>query len=193
MVNRVQIVPACLRDVTYIIAYLRQSDAEEVFCQLPEGTTGFEVALTLLATDAYVALLDGQPVMAFGTHPLTVAASAAWAIGTDKTPRVVAAVTRYFVEVIGPRLVSDGHETLEARSLLSHSAAHRWMRASGAEVAGPPFIYGRDRKKFLLFRWTADAFRVISAMRASSQGACTAGAGDCLPVSPRPPTPATGD
>lgn len=183
---RIEIVPACLRDLTYITAYMRSQDAEEVYCQLPEATVGLEVALTLLATDAYVARLDGQPVMAFGTHPLSTAAVAVWAIGTDRTPRVAAAVARFFRAVVAPRLIADGYETMEARSLASHRTAHRWMALSGGEVIGPPFIFGRGRKLFLLFRWTADAFRAISDPCGASQGPST---GPGLDASPTPLAP----
>jgi hypothetical protein len=159
----IEIRPACLRDLSYIMAYLRERDAEEVYCQLPEGTTGIELAYGLLQTDAYVALVNGQPVAGFGTAPLSEVARSVWALGTDKMRRAVPAITRFFQQNYVPKLISDGNRVMEARSTVDHVEAHRWMKASGAKVIGPPFTFGRGGKQFLLFRWTAEDFEGISS------------------------------
>lgn len=159
----IEIRQACLRDLSYVMAYLRERDADEVYSQLAEGTTGIELAYGLLQTDAYVALLDGQPVAGFGTAPLSAVARSVWALGTDRMRRVVPAITRFFQQQYVPALIADGNEIMEARSLVDHVEAHRWMRATGARVIGPPFTFGRGGKQFLLFRWTADDFEGISS------------------------------
>lgn len=150
--------PANLRDVSYIVANLRPLDELEVRCQLPEKTTGLEIAYFLThGDDAWVAYDKGYPVMAFGVAPLNVAAVSVWALGTQRAWRAVPAMTRYFIGEVVPELMERGYHTMEARSIVEHESAHRWMRSTGAVVQGEPFVYGRNREKFLLFRWSRDA------------------------------------
>lgn len=158
MVGRVTIEPACLRDASYVVANMRPADAEEVWCQVPEGTTGYELAhMLLFSGDAFIAKLDGVPAAFLGTQPLNVACMVAWAVGTKRMPRVLPALTRFAIQEHIPKRIAQGFVTMEARSLVGHEDAHRWLRSTGAVVQGEPFVYGRNREKFLLFRWSADA------------------------------------
>ncbi|MBN9270442.1 MAG: hypothetical protein J0J15_09370, partial [Mesorhizobium sp.] len=61
----VRIVPATLRDLSYIAANLRPEDRDEIDCQC-DGWTPALLALTALQGLAYVAELDGNPEAGFG-------------------------------------------------------------------------------------------------------------------------------
>ena len=164
MVSRVTIEPATLRDASYIMANLCERDREEVMCQVPEGTKMHEMAYNLLmGSDAYAARLRGNPVTFFGTSMINVACRSVWALGTDDMIKTVPAITRFFANDLLPLLIAEGYHTMEARSLITHQQAHRWMLGTGAKVSGEPFEYGRNREKFLLFRWTADTFEANKA------------------------------
>lgn len=150
--------PACLRDTSFIFANMRPADTVEVMCQLPEGCKMHEVAWSMLqGGDAFVAKRKGLPVMVYGTAPMNVACLSVWAIGTAHTFRVLPAVTRHMIHEHLPERMEQGYVTMEARSHVGHVEAHNWMRSTGAVALGEPFIYGRDRQKFLLFRWTPEA------------------------------------
>lgn len=154
---RVDIKPACLRDASYVVAHMRPEDEAEVLCQLKPDVIGYEIAYSLVFSgDAFIACWDDVPTMLFGAHPLNVCTLSVWAIGTRKTWRVLPEVTRFMVEHYLPAKIDDGFFAMEARSLVGHEAAHRWMESTGAVACGPPFVYGRDREMFLMFRWTAD-------------------------------------
>lgn len=162
----VEIRAATLRDASYVVANMRQRDADEVWCQLPDGVKSHEVTYNLLmASDAFTAFLDGVPAMFFGTSLMNAAALSAWAIGTSKAQRVVPAVTRFLVEEHLPDRVRDGFVVMEARSHIDHVEAHRWMLSTGAQIVGEPFPFGRSREKFLLFRWTEASFGAIKRKR----------------------------
>jgi hypothetical protein len=57
--------------------------------------------------------------------------------------------------------VAQGYTSMEARSLLEHTHAHNWIRATGGVEHGPPFEFGRNGEMFQLFRWTAAYWRGI--------------------------------
>lgn len=156
---RVDIVPACLRDTSYVFANMRPLDETEVRCQVPLDVKMHELAWSMLeGSEAFVARYKGVPVMVYGTAPMNVACLSVWAIGTAKTFRVLPAVTRHMIHDHLPERLKQGFVTMEARSHVDHTEAHRWMESTGAVAHGDPFVYGRDRQKFLLFRWTPEAF-----------------------------------
>lgn len=158
----VEIKPACMRDASYIMAHLRPMDQLEVRCQIPDSVTMGQMTWFMLQSgDAFVAYLRNQPVMFFGTSTLNVAAKSIWAVGTERTPRVIPRVTRFVIHEHCPELVKQGFLILEARSLVQHAEAHRWMLSSGAKKSGEPFYYGAGRELFQLFRWTIDDFTSI--------------------------------
>lgn len=155
---KVEIVPACLRDTSYVFANMRRADFAEVDCQMPDGYVMHEVAWAMLnGSDAFVAKRDGVPAMVYGTAPMNAACLSVWAIGTAKTFRVLPAVTRHMIHEHLPARLEQGFITMEARSHVDHVEAHIWMRSTGAVALGRPFVYGRERQKFLLFRWTPEA------------------------------------
>jgi hypothetical protein len=107
-----------------------------------------------MGSACWVAKLDGQPVAAFGVGMLNIAAASGWAFGTKRMKRAIPAITRYFYDAVYPTLVESGVRMVEARSLVSHIEAHRWMLANGAELVGGAFPYGKNGEAFMLFRWT---------------------------------------
>jgi hypothetical protein len=150
----VAIIEATLRDLTFIAANMRRRDREEIMCQLPEGTSTAEVAAYAMQANPHVATLDGQPVAAFGAVGRTVSVLEAWAWGTDRMPRAVPAITRYVARVLMPQWLDAGVRRLEARSIATHTAAHRWMTSTGAALECAMPDYGRDGEGFYLFAWT---------------------------------------
>lgn len=158
MASSVKVIPACLRDASFILANMRALDEIEVLCQVPADQRRHELAWALLqGSDAFVATHNGVPVMVYGTAPMNVACLSVWAIGTAKTFKVLPVVTRHMIYTHLPDRLAQGFETMEARSHVDHVQAHAWMRSTGAVANGEPFVYGRDRQKFLLFRWEPEA------------------------------------
>lgn len=157
----IRIEPACLRDASFVCANLNDQDRDETLCQLPEHTKMHELAWALISGDgeSYTAFWRNQPVAIFGVSPLHVAALGVWMLGTRRSWRAAPTVARFVRDDIGPRMAALGYRTMEARSIESHVAAHRWMEASGAKRWTEPFEWGKSGERFVLFRWTADALR----------------------------------
>lgn len=169
----VTIKPAVFRDASFITANLRPIDYAEAFCQLPDGATTIELAWWLLHSgDAFIAYLDDTPVFFFGTSPMTATCYSVWGLGTDRTTRVIPAVTRYLMTTHIEKRIAEGALTMEARSILEHREAHGWMRGVGATQLGEPFEYGKGGELFVLFRFTVAGYRAMRDKRWSKAEPC---------------------
>lgn len=156
----VEFVSINLRDISYICANLRPSDAVELFCQrsYSDGYTLAQEVVHYWGRCAAVVHHRGQPVAALGVTEMQPGVWAAWAFGTIKTGRVVPYMSRYMMRVLIPAAVAMGARRVEARSISSHHAAHRWIRSLGAH--GPVELeqWGKGGETFLLFWWTLPPF-----------------------------------
>jgi hypothetical protein len=152
-VSRIEIVPATIRDLTFIAANLRAEDWREIECQLADGVGRGEVAAYGLAGEAWVATMDGQPVAAFGAAAMAYSVVSVWAWGTKRMARTVPAITRFIVEDCVPRWIEAGVTRAEARSIEGHETAHRWLRSLGGQEQPCP-AWGKRGEDFTLFWWT---------------------------------------
>lgn len=133
---------------------MRGADRDEVMCQVPDGTKTYEIASMMLhAGDAFIAYYDDMPVLFFGAHPMNVCTLEAWAMGTEKTRRVIVEASRYMLTEFRPLAIAQGYRTMECRSQVGHVEAHRWLESTGAVVNGTPFVYGKNGEEFVLYRW----------------------------------------
>ena len=166
MAGRVTIHDATLRDATYVMAWLRPADVEEVECQVPVGMSRSEMAYNLLLSgQTFAARIGDQPVGFFGTNTINAACLAVWALGTKNMWRAVSEMNRFLIDTHLPARIAEGYRTMEARSIITHTDAHHWIRQLGGVQHGPEFEFGRHREKFLLFRWNADDLSAIAAKR----------------------------
>ncbi len=162
----VTIKPAVFRDASYVTANLRPADHHEAFCQLADGVTTVELAWWLLhAGAAFVAYDNEQPVALFGTAPMTPFCYSLFAVGTPAMRRAVPAISRFLMREHVEQRIAAGALTMEARSLATHTEAHRWMLSLGAEQQGEPFPYGKAGELFVMFRWTVAGYRAIREKR----------------------------
>lgn len=162
----VTIEPATMASASFICANLRPLDHAEAFCQLPEGTRTHELAHAMLMSgDNYVVKLRDEPIIFFGASPMNAVCSSVWAIGTKRFDRGVPALMRFFDSTLGPKLRALGVTSLEARAMVEHEQAHRWIHLTGGVAHGPAFEYGRNGEKFVLFRWTETSISAAAGKR----------------------------
>ena len=81
-----RIIPATLRDLSYIAANLRPQDRAEIDCQLDHWSPAL-LAFTALQGFAYVAELDGNPEAGFGAAEQRSGLWIAWSWGTRALAR----------------------------------------------------------------------------------------------------------
>lgn len=155
-----KIVPATLRDMSYVLYHLNPSDEEELACQIDPTLRRDHLAYALLmGGENFAVRNDDQPVAVFGTAPLNRATVSVWALGTKAMPRAAPYISRHMLKHHAPKLLADGIRHMEARSHANHHTAHRWLLGLGAKQHGDPFPFGNAGEPFLLFRWTKEEFK----------------------------------
>lgn len=155
----VEIVPATLRDLTWIAAHMRPEDWAEIAPIGAEGIEPHDVAWQASQSpEAWVARWKDQPVAALGVQPLVATVLNAWAFGTKALWRAVPALTRFVLEERVPDWLRVGITRVEARSIAGHDRAHRWMIAMGAHPT-PCRSFGRNGEDYVMFAWLAEEFR----------------------------------
>lgn len=161
--TRVEIIPATLRDVSYILANLCEDDERELRLQYADTFALTDLAAIAVAGEAWVALADGQPAEACGLARSEISPhlGIAWAFGTDRRRRAIPALTRHIRERVYYWL-RDGVRRVEARAIADHYTAHRWLIGLGAQALPLP-AWGRNGEDFTLFWWTRETWAASSA------------------------------
>jgi hypothetical protein len=149
----VRIIPATLRDLSYIAANLRPEDRAEIDCQLDHWSPTL-LALTALQGFASVAELDGNPEAGFGAAEQRSGLWIAWSWGTRRMKRCVPGITEFFHQVLGPEVAARGAWRVEARALAANELALRWLARLGAVQRCLLPGYGRNGEDFFLYDWT---------------------------------------
>lgn len=142
-----------MRDVSYIIANMRDCDKAEIYCQIPKDIKASEYAYSLLhSMECYVATYRGNPALVFGVSPMVTAVLSAWAFGTKEMTRCIPAATR-FLKSRKADWIAQGYHRMEARTLSTHKQAHRWLESTGAKRVCSLPEWGSDGELFYLYVW----------------------------------------
>ncbi|PAP92658.1 hypothetical protein [Mesorhizobium wenxiniae] len=161
-----RIIPATLRDLSYIAANLRPEDRAEIDCQLDAWSPAL-LALTALQGFAYVAELDGNPEAGFGAAEQRGGLWIAWSWGTHRMKRCVPGITEFFHAVLGPKVAARGAWRVEARALAANELALRWLIRLGATQRCRLPGYGRNGEDFLLYDWTRESWNHVPLPKAA--------------------------
>lgn len=102
---------------------------------------------------AFVARIGDDPVAAIGVSRLAPWLGSAWAFGTDRTRRVIPALTRWGVAEWKNRLIADGFRRVEVRTIIDHDISHRWLESIGFEREGLCRGYGSNGEDFAQYAY----------------------------------------
>lgn len=154
----VTIEPACLRDVTWIAANMRAQDRREIAALVGDASMTDAAGAMLRGSPdhAFVAYLDAEPVAAVGVMRHAAHLGSAWAFGTDRTRRVIPALTRWGIAEWKPRMIADGYRRVEVRTIIDHDLSHRWLEKLGFARECLCRGYGRDGETFAQFAYVRD-------------------------------------
>lgn len=154
----IELIPSTPRDISIVAVNIREWDRREFEASAAYRSITDAALLCHYGSGQYagVALLDGDPVAAFGAfgNPLMPQVRTAWAFGTSRFRRAVPAIS-VEVERWKPYLVAEGVHRIEARCLRGHDLAGRWMASLGASREAVLMHYGRGGEDFELWAWTA--------------------------------------
>lgn len=144
---------ANIRDLTYILAHLRDADRVELRATMGE-IGNYDLSLMLMqAGQSFICKIRNTPVAAFGASPMSPTTVNAWAFGTDRFPRAVPQITRFVLGPLRQHLAAKGYRWAEARVLTSHHTAIYWMEDHlDALVEARLRGFGTGGEDFLLMR-----------------------------------------
>ena len=139
--------PDTLNALQRVLNNLRDRDRRET--ELSDWTPA-ELAdsINKSATKIVVACLGVRPVFAFGTYPLTRTSRQVWGFGTDETPRVMRAVSKYASRVLIPDERKGGVHRFELRLPSAHITNIHWLRMLGAKIEGTLYGFGPNGEQF---------------------------------------------
>lgn len=153
----ITIEPLSLRNATWIADNMTPEDQAEIMCQLPPDAKRSDAgAACYFATGqgwGWNALIDDEPVAAFGLSQQTYTTWVGWMFGTKHMKRAVPDICKHF-RAQGPRLIEAGCRRIEVRTMKGHKQAHLLIRSLGAiHVTHLPDA-GRNGERFELWAWT---------------------------------------
>ncbi|MCP4072296.1 MAG: hypothetical protein GY742_11235 [Hyphomicrobiales bacterium] len=149
----IEIVAGNHRDISYVVANLRQIDREEIFCQMDIDDVDL-LAVLSLELNSRVCRLKCQPVAVFSFSLVNVSTVAVNLFGTNSITRAIPAITRFIFTDMIPDALQQGIRRFEARTIETHSQAHRWLEACGAMREGALEQMGKNGERFFMYALT---------------------------------------
>ena len=131
MARSVEIVPASYADAVYVARRMRQLDAEEIYPHLWNPTPENLAAASCQSKIKFVALLDGEPVVAFGGTERFPKVWLVWMFATDQWTKVALSVTRFVRRQMMVEINRYEPVRLDCWSMDGHYTAHQWLEAFG--------------------------------------------------------------
>lgn len=151
------VVPATLRDLSYVAAHMRASDRAEIECQLDQWSAA-HIAAASLRDFAFVVELGGNPEAAFGCGQVRKGYWIAWSWGTDRLTRCLPVMLEYITGQLQPDVFDAGALRVEARALKAHTQARRFLTRIGGTLRCELPALGKNGEDFLLFDWTRETW-----------------------------------
>ncbi len=148
--------PANLRDASYVAAHMRPIDRAEIFCQMAPDARSESLAWMALngGGQQWCAWHEGEPIACWGWSHLHHKAGILWAWGTKDFTKAVPAITDMALNVLVPLFDEQGMQYLEARSMVGHDQAHKWLQMLGGVPSCTLPTYGSNGEDFVLFTWS---------------------------------------
>lgn len=141
-----------VREICY---NLRDGDRHEAFAQMRHDSA--HVLAHNIIHDwgplSYIVYRYEKPVAVLGAMEMWPGVWSAWLLATDDFSKVGKTVTAFIHRDMSPLLRALGCHRLEARSLATHTEAHRWLESLGAKREALLKNYGKNKEDFIIFHW----------------------------------------
>lgn len=164
--GRFSVKPLNLRDATYVLANLRNSDWNELKAQVPIGATKNDIVqyvLPAMQGPSYTICYKENPIAVFGVTPSPLPTLfIGFAFGTNMFRRAAPIITSFGMQVLSHWLVEAGAIRLEVRAMASHLQANTWLHHLGFNLDCPLKCFGNDGSLFNLYSVTIeDYYRIF--------------------------------
>lgn len=95
-----------------------------------------------------------EPVAIIGAYNAWPGYWSCYMMTTDKFPQIGFQLTKFAKRRMIPLLLDEGGWRGEARSMASHTDAHRWLEAIGARKESTLQCYGKNGEDYYNYVWT---------------------------------------
>lgn len=154
--------PATYSSVFRVAHDMREADFDE-FRALSAADSRPELATELARRFAgragvYTAFGGPEPIAVGGLVEARPNVLTLLFFATDRLPTIGLRLTRFLKRSMFPSVRAAGCHRIECASLVSHHAAHAWIKVLGMVEEGPPMLgYGKNGEAYQQFAWVADA------------------------------------
>jgi hypothetical protein len=151
-----EIRPGTCRDLCFTAANMRDEDRREINASAVLASMTEAAMLSWYSSGpdwCWTVWIDNQPQAAFGLSAMghyQPHMRTAWAWGTVLFRRCVPAMTRHMMGW-QDRILADGVQRIEIRSLKDHDLAHKWLSGIGAKRECEMLNYGTQGETFELW------------------------------------------
>lgn len=177
---RIDVRPATLRDLCFTLANARQIDKDEIIASGPQTLSHAAYITDYLLREVggfgYCVWIDDNPEYAFGftrQSPLMPWLFSGWAWGSGKAALAMIGISRWARD---GRLVGEldqwGVKRIEARSIINHHDAHRWLAWLGFSRETVLKEWGRDGADFIQFAWLRSEYGKMRKLIRRHEGGC---------------------
>jgi len=166
--------PLNLRDLTYVLANLRDIDWCELRAILPLGTKREDLPIHVIPTingPAYSVYYKGQPIAVFGASQTTIPTLySGFAFGTNRFKRAVFIISQFTFEVLSHLLVNEcGALRLEVRALANHKLSNDWLTAAGFNRDCECECFGTSGETFIQYSTTVKNYYKVFGVHENLQ------------------------
>lgn len=159
-----RIEPASREEICYVVGNCRDGDLAEFSAMNPFDSRQ-DMAKALCArympSSAWLVGAERFPIcigMVFETRPHVISLGF---VATPAFSNIAKPLTRFIRQRLFPHMREAGVHRIEAISLSSYEASHRWLRALGMEPEAEFSGYGKNGENFLQFAWVDNDVRQI--------------------------------
>lgn len=169
-----EIHPLNMRDLTYVLANIRDVDWKELKAQLPLGTKRENLAQHVLPTingPAFCVYYKDQPIAVFGASQSSIPTLYnGFAFGTNKFKRAVFTISHFTYNVLSHILVDNyGALRLEIRAHIEHKESNAWLQKMGFTKECECECFGTSGETFVLYSVTAKNYYKVFGIHANLQ------------------------
>ena len=170
----ISISPLTLRDLTYVLANLREVDWRELKAMLPVGTKRADLPEFIYPTingPAFCVYNNDQPIAVFGaTQTQIPTLYTGYAYGTNKFRRAAHAIGHFTFNILSHMLVNDCHALrLEIRALADHKESNEWLVRAGFNKDCECECFGTSGETFIQYSVTAKNYYTVFGIHANLQ------------------------
>lgn len=160
--------PLNVRDLTYVVANIREPDWYELKSQLPLGAKKEDAIQYIMPTlngPGWSVYYKDQPIAIFGLTQTSIPTLwVMYAFGTNKFKRAARAISAFGLQQLSHFLINQGALRLEIRANKKHNEATHWLEKIGFTRETDLECFGTNGDTFVQYSITAKNYYKLNGI-----------------------------